>query len=169
MMAARSPWTWTGSGLARERPGMAEARQMDGKGKYGKEGNNKGKDGKGKAKDGKGKGGKNKDGKGYSQGSQWTANAWNDPEACRICGKHGHGKWECAQATGKGKGSWKGQKGKMNQVEQQPTPSSASSVAPSIVSITSPPSASVYRGNASVNVIEAYVMTPPGAASRGGS
>ena len=136
----------------------------DGKGK-GKDSKGKGKDGKGKTKDGKGKGGKTKDGKGQGQDrwSTWAASSWNDPEACRICGKRGHWKWECPQ--GKGKNGYKGAaKGKVQQIEQQPQqPSStASSAAPSVVSTALPPSASVYRGSASVNVVEAFVSTPPG-------
>ena len=150
---------WAGKG-GKSKDGKGKGK--DSKGKNGKDGKNKGKDGKGKTKDGKGKGSKSKDGKGYNLWNQWGPSAWSDPEACRICGKRGHWKWECPQAAGKGKGGWKGPKGKVNQVEQQAVPSSASSAAPSSVSTTLPPSASVYRGNASVNVVTAHVTTPPG-------
>ncbi|CAE7234299.1 GIP [Symbiodinium sp. CCMP2456] len=96
-------------------------------------------------------------GKGWNQGSggSWAGN-W-DSEACRICGKRGHWKWECPQAKGNGwgkqGGKGKGKKGdKVQQVEQSGAASVAGSTTTSSTSL--PPSASVYRGStASVNLV----------------
>ena len=152
---------WAGKGKSKDGKGKTK----DGKGKS-KDSKGKSKDGKGKSKDGKGKGGKSKDGKGYNsvqQRYQWGAGGWGDADACRICGQRGHWKWECPQAASKGKGAWKGTagKGKVQQVEQ--VPSSSSSAAPSSASTVLPGSVSTYRGSsATVNLIEAFVQTPPG-------
>ena len=91
---------WAGKGGKYGKYGKGS---KDGKGK-GKDSKGKGKDGKGKTKDGKGKGGKTKDGKGQGQDrwSVWAGNSWNDPEACRICGKRGEGPLEVGVSPGKG-------------------------------------------------------------------
>eukprot|EP00439_Symbiodinium_sp_Y106_P077691 s2610_g16.t1 len=152
---------WAGKGKSKDGKGKTK----DGKGKS-KDNKGKSEDGKGKSKDGKGKGGKSKDGKGYNsvqQRYQWGAGGWGDADACRICGQRGHWKWECPQAASKGKGAWKGTagKGKVQQVEQ--VPSSSASAAPSSASTVLPGSVSTYRGSsATVNLIEAFVHTPPG-------
>ena len=77
--------------------------------------------------------------------------AGKDTDVCNLCGQRGHWKWECPT---KGKN-----KGKINQVDVQPPPSSAASTLTS--ASTTLPSASQYRG--SVNRVEAFrCENPPG-------